>query len=72
VSDVLEVNGGVLRLGDKAAVRSEVEVEAAVSSEVGDMVAACSRAGIEDGRQQCVVVSRVTEEREHLAVSKNC
>jgi hypothetical protein len=49
---VLEVNGGVLRLGDEAAVRSEAGVEAVVSSEVGDKVAACSRAGIEDGRRQ--------------------
>jgi hypothetical protein len=46
--DVLEVDGGMLRLEDEAAARSEARVKAAASSEAGDEAAACSGAWIED------------------------
>jgi hypothetical protein len=69
VGDMLEVDGGVLWVRDKAAACSEAGVEAVACSEVGDEASACSGAGIEDGS---VAVSRVTEERERLAVLKNC
>jgi hypothetical protein len=61
VSDVLEVDGGMLQVGDKtascskarveAAARSEARVEATACSEVRDNAAACSRVEIKDGRR---------------------
>jgi hypothetical protein len=49
VGDVLEVNGGVLQVGNEAAARFEAGIEAAACSETRDEAVACSRAGIEDG-----------------------
>jgi hypothetical protein len=48
---VLQVDGGVLRVGDEAAACSEARIEAATCSETGDEAVACSGAGIEDGRR---------------------
>jgi hypothetical protein len=52
VGDVLEVNDGMLQVGDKVTARSEAGVEATVCSEVGDEAVACSEAGIKDGRRR--------------------
>jgi hypothetical protein len=48
---VLEVDGGVLRVGDEATACSEARIEAAVCSKTGDEAVVCSGAGIEDGRR---------------------
>jgi hypothetical protein len=50
VGDVLEVNGGMLQVGDTAAACSEAGVEVAASSEARDDAAACSEVGIKNGR----------------------
>jgi hypothetical protein len=42
--DVLEVDGGVLQVGDKVVASSEVRVQAAVRFEAGVKAAACSEA----------------------------
>jgi hypothetical protein len=47
-----EDGGGVLRVEDKAAVRSEAGVEATTCSEARDEATTCSRTRIEDGRQR--------------------
>jgi hypothetical protein len=46
---VLEVNDGVLQVGNEAAACFEAGIEAAACSETRDEAVACSRAGIEDG-----------------------
>jgi hypothetical protein len=62
--DVLEVNGGVLQVGDKVVACSEARVQAAVRFEAGVKAAACSEArdeaGVLQGRDhghQVVVVA---------------
>jgi hypothetical protein len=49
---MLEVDDGVLRVKDEAAVRSEAGVEAAVQFEPRDEATACSGAEIEDGKRR--------------------
>jgi hypothetical protein len=47
VGDVLEVDSGVLQVGDKVAACSEARVEVSVHSEAGIKAVACSEAGDE-------------------------
>jgi hypothetical protein len=62
LGDVLELDDGMLRVGDEAAVRSEAGVE----------VVACSGSGSRMVGGGGTTVSRAIEERENLALLKNC
>jgi hypothetical protein len=72
MGDVLEVDSGVLQVGDEAAARSEAGVEAVASSKAGDDEVACFGLGLRMAGGGHTTVSTVTEEREHLAILKNC
>jgi hypothetical protein len=62
MGDVLEVDSGVLQVGD----------EAAVSSKAGDDEVACFGLGSRMAGGGRTTVSTVTEEQEHLTILKNC
>jgi hypothetical protein len=70
--DVLEVDGCVLWVGNEVVARSEAGVEIAACSEARDEAAACYGSGLRKAGGSDVTMSRVIEERENLAVSKNC
>jgi hypothetical protein len=72
MGDVLEVDSSVLQVGDEAAARSEAEVEVAASSKAGDDEVVCFGLGSRMAGGGRTMVSTVTEEREHLAILKNC
>jgi hypothetical protein len=72
---MFEVDGGMLRVRDKAAVRSEAGVKAAACSEARDEAAACSGVIIEDGRwRRCSGVwgDRSVSARRFQKIAKCC